>query len=777
MKETSIPVEGLHGTVEILVDTWGVPHLYAENQHDVFLAQGYNAARERLFQIDLWRRKGLGRLSEAFGPAFAEQDRAARLFLYRGDMRAEWLAYGSDTKAVTTAFVEGINAFIRQCLVDHSQLPPEFPALGYLPELWDPKDIPRIRSHGLFHNVEQEVARALTLRDLGPEAEDLRRVRDPQVPLTVPDGLDLNVISDEILRVYRLATGSVVLGAPEAVPSADRSPEGSNNWVVGSSRTRSGRPLLANDPHRAVTLPALRYVSHLSAPGLDVIGGGEPVLPGISIGHNGHIAFGLTIFAIDQEDLYVYRTNPDNPLEYWYKGGWERMSVVCETVTAKGTDPIDVELRFTRHGPVIHEQAGTAFAVCAAWLEPGMAPYLGSMEYMKAKDAGEFNTAMNRWGAPGENQVYAEPGGTIGWRPGGLIPIRRNWDGLLPVPGDGRYEWDGFYDNDVLPLVNAPGADWVASANEFNLPDDFDEDVTVGYDWYAPYRAQRIDEVLTKARDWTVSDCLRLQADHMSLPSRVLAPIIADLGVASPLAAEARDLLLSWDGIETADSPAPAVFETWFRNHLRPALLDAALETVLDPALVADAVARLTPLELYSGDPRVTLAIVADPEKHLGTRGAKRLKVLAEASFAAAVEELERRLGPDVAAWRWGDLHFVLLEHPARSLLPPDFPGTVLGPLPRSGGGDTVASTAFNPDFRQASGASFRVVVDVGDWDASVFVNAPGQSGTPDSEHFADHFDHWDSPDAYPLLYSRSAVEAAAAERMWLVPPTSSGDA
>lgn len=228
--------------------------------------------------------------------------------LHRGDMHAEWLAYGSDTKRAATAFVEGINAFVELTRSNPDLLPVEFRELGYEPALWDPEDVARIRSHGLFYNLREEVARAQTVRDFGAEVEDLRRTREPARDLHVPEGLDLTMIPDDVLAVYDLATTPPAFGPldPEAAQGKVL-PEGSNNWVLAGQRTASGRPLLANDPHRAAAaLPGLRYLSHLSAPGFDVIGGGEPGLPGISIGHNGQIAFGLTIFAIDQEDLYVY---------------------------------------------------------------------------------------------------------------------------------------------------------------------------------------------------------------------------------------------------------------------------------------------------------------------------------------------------------------------------------------------------------------------------------------------------------------------------------------
>ena len=516
---------GLAAPVQIIVDRFGVAHIRAGCADDVFRAQGWNAARDRLWQLDFWRRRGLGLLAEVFGEELVERDRAARLFTYRGDMRAEWLAYGSDTKRVATAFTEGVNAWIDLTEREPDLLAVEFREVGYRPARWEPADLARIRSHGLSFNVEQEVARARTLHEFGAGVEDLRRVREPPVDLEVPEGLELGSIPDEVLRVYRLAKDPPLLHGP----GDPASPEGSNNWVVAGSRTATGRPLLANDPHRALSLPSLRYLVHLTAPGLDVIGGGEPALPGISIGHNGHIAFGLTVFAVDQEDLYVYETQPGRPREYRYADRYEPMRVVREAITVQGRPPVEVELLFSRHGPVVHEDAerGLAYAVRAAWLEPGTAPYLGSMDYMRARDWDGFLAAMNRWGAPGENQLYADPAGRIAWKPGGLVPRRPNWDGLLPVPGDGRYEWSGFADADELPVEVDPERGFIATANEMNLPEGHpSRHIPVGFEWSAPTRVGRIREVLGQTDAMSVADCVDLQNDVLS-PARPPPPASA----------------------------------------------------------------------------------------------------------------------------------------------------------------------------------------------------------------------------------------------------------
>ncbi|MGC0239470.1 penicillin acylase family protein [Arthrobacter sp. SD76] len=281
-------------------------------------------------------------------------------------MRAEWLAYGNETRGIVEAFTAGINAWIEMTVADPTRLSPEFHLLGYLPEPWEASDVTRIRSHGLYANLEQEVARAMTIRDFGPEVEGLRRDLSPAADITVPDGLNLDLIHEDILAVYRLATGPVGPGSFQ--PPA---PEGSNNWVISGKRTSTGRPLLANDPHRAMTTPSLRQLVHLKCPDFDVIGAGEPQLPGVSIGHNGSVAFGLTIWNADQEDLYVYELHPEDPTLYRYNDAWVRTERIVEVIQVRDSDPVEVELEFTRHGPVIYvdRDRGAAFGVRAAWLE------------------------------------------------------------------------------------------------------------------------------------------------------------------------------------------------------------------------------------------------------------------------------------------------------------------------------------------------------------------------------------------------------------------------
>lgn len=767
MPNFTYPVAGLRAPVDILVDTWGVPHIFAAGTDDLYLAQGFNVARERLFQMDLWRRRGLGLLSEVLGSQYLEQDRARRLFLYRGNLDEEWNSYGPAAKQAVTAFTVGINSYVGLCEQGNVAVPEEFTLLDYAPSLWRPEDIVRVRGHGLYHNVEQEVARWRTLARYGRAVEDLRCVHEPRSALKIPQELRGREVPADLLRDYQMATGPVTPPAEKPGPSDG---QGSNNWVVAGHRTTSGRPILANDPHRSLNLPSLRYLAHLHAPGINVIGGGEPMLPGVSIGHNGVAAFGLTVFPADQEDLYVYEMDHG---AYQYRDEWESVEEVVEEIPVRDGAAVPVKLRFTRHGPVIYEDVDqrVMFAVRAAWLEPGMAPYLGSLRYMNAKSWDEFLEALRPFGGPAENYVYADTNGDIGWVPAGRLPTRPNWDGCLPVPGDGAFEWGESTSLSELTKERNPARGWLASANEFNLHhlSDF-EAAHVTRDWYAPSRYERIASALEKNYNHSVDDSLRLQTDYLS--EAAMEVLARTLESVSPRhrESEALKILSKWDGVLSPDSTGAALYEVWYRRHFRPALLRPVLERLVPASALEGALGAVLPSEHVSADSRVLLRILRDLPNYLGCEGRKSLSELVVSSVDSAVQELASRLGRDPSAWRWGDLHraeFVASLRPVYAH-PPAW--TSVGPIARGGSGDTVGQAAYTSDFRQSSGATFRVVIDVGSWDDSLAMNAPGQSGRPTSPHHHDLAEGWGRDGAFPLLYSRERIEAAVSESFSLVP-------
>lgn len=776
-RQTKTDVAGLNAPARILIDVWGIPHIYAGNEHDLFFLQGFNAARDRLWQIDLWRKRGLGLLAKDFGPAYAEQDKALRLFLYRGDMNAEWAAYGPKAKTYADAFVAGINAYVADVRAGKRPLPIEFRIAGTMPDPWTADDVVRIRSHGLTRNVASEVKRSLVACAAGLDADRFRVKLEPAWTTKIPDGLDPCSVPKAVLAPYELATRPVAFAAPKDQKAAlahdpdkflteadqQRDTIGSNNWVIAASRTATGRPILANDPHREHSVPSLRYIVGLNAPGISVIGAGEPALPGISIGHNGTIAFGLTIFNVDQEDLYVYELNPQNPNQYRYGNGWEDMRIVHETEQVKGEGNRELELKFTRHGPVIFVDDANkrAFAVRSIWFEPGTSAYFGSADYMTAKDWNGFLGAMRRWGAPSENQVYADTKGNIGWVAAGKTPRRLGYDGLMPVPGDGRYEWQGFLSLDELPKAYQPKQGFLATANQMNLPADYPvAERKVGFEWADSARWQRINEVLAANTKVTLADAMDLQNDDTAMLGRRLVKLLQPLTSDDAHVKQGLDLLKPWDARDAADSAAAAVFEVWIANHLGPVLLKTTAPKAAD--LIAPEASSISAL----------VAAVESPDASFGADPAAARDRILRDSLGAAVADVASKLGPDPSTWRWGRLHVAKFDH---ALMPLADKATAaqlsVGPLAYGGAGNVPrAATYRRTDYRLLSGASFRMVLDVGNWDASRTINTPGQSGDPFSGHYRDLAPLWATGQYVPLLYSLSAVEAATAEAITLTP-------
>jgi penicillin amidase len=763
-------VDGLRAPARILIDHWGVAHIYAGSQRDAFFLQGYNAARDRLWQIDLWRKRGLGLLSASFGPDYVAQDRAARLFLYRGDMKAEWASYAPGAQAETEAFVAGINAYVAEVRAGAKPLPVEFKLTGSLPDPWQTDDVVRIRSHALVANVLSEVARAQVACAAGLSADALRKRLEPPHKIKIPEGLDPCVVPADVLSTYVLGTEPVAF-APATMKVAALSPdqmatnaanEGSNNWVVSGARTATGRPLVANDPHRQVGVPSLRYIVQLDAPGLSIIGAGEPALPGISLGHNEDAAFGLTIFGVDQEDLYVYDLNPADPNQYRYRGGWEPIRIVTETIPVKGEAPREIKLKFTRHGPVIDEDPGHghAFAIRSVWQAPGTAGYMQASWLTHAKTWADLEIAHDHWGTPPENLVWGDKTGAIGWVGAALAPVRPNWDGLMPVPGDGRYEWQGFMKAADLPRVKNPAKGWIATANEMNLPQGYpDEARHVSFEWNDRARIDRIDEVLAANAKVSVADSMALQTDSHNAMSRRLTALLAPLNSEESQMAKALSLLKAWDHNETTDSVATTIYEVWSVKHLGRAVVHAETPAAAWPLIGA-------------GSLDAIILALEHPDAALGPDPAAARDRILLASLKDALGELNQRLGPDMSAWAWGNLHKARFVPAIATLADPALAGRMtLGPQPIPGGAFTPKAAGYDPKtFEVTHGASVRLVMDVGAWDNSMMVNTPGESLDPASPHYGDLFPLWARGDYVPMLFSKKAVEGATERVIDLTP-------
>lgn len=786
-KEPSLSINGLQAPVEILKDAWGVSHIYADNEHDLFFAQGYNAARDRLFQLEMWRRQATGSLAEIMGERMLDHDIGARLMRFRGDLQQELRHYHPRGDQIIPAFVAGINAYIDEVLSDTSRLPLEFRLMGLQPQHWT-ADIVISRHQGLVGNSLEELnlARALSRTDR-KTIKDLIWFHPGEPKLRFDEAIETDLLHDDILRLYSAARSPVSFLPQDidpqhrATPAASRASLsqqlneqlasqhtevlgrnhdiGSNNWVVSGALSESGYPIMANDPHRRVGAPALRYFVHLHGPGWNIVGGGEPSLPGISIGHNGFGAWGLTVFQVDSEDLYVYETHPDDPHQYRYQGHWETMRVEHTDIAVRGGDTRTVELKFTRHGPVVHERPDrqAAFALRLAWLDIGAAPYLAGLRMSQAQSFAEFREAASYSRIPGENFVWADRDGNIGYQAVGVAPLRANWDGLLPVPGDGRYEWDGYLP--VLDLPNAanpPQGFWNTS-NENLVPAHYPFRNAVGWTWADPYRSHRVREVLASGQRFSLQDMAQLQNDSLSIPARTLVPLLLGRPQDSSTLEQARQHLLSWDHHMAVESVGAGIYMAWERE------LRARVSALYVPDAAKDHVGLLqmkpTVDRLLSPDGRFG----ADPT-------AARNRLLIDA-LAAAVDSLTKRFGKDMANWQYGQAAYkhVLLRHPMSTAVNSALRARLdVGPAPRHGYSYSVSNTAYGDN--QTSGGSFRMIVDTEDFDRTLASSTPGQSGDPDSPFYDNLFKEWIDNRYFPLFYSRDRIESVTAERLQLLP-------
>ena len=731
--EGETELAGLRDEVEVLRDRWGVPHIYAHNTDDLFFAQGYIAAQDRLWQLDMWRRWLEGRTAEISGPERFEADRMMRLLSWRGGLSEEELgSYHPETERILEAFVGGINAFIEDSA---DNLPVEFKLTGLRPERWT-LATPTLRStlSGVGGNIASDLRLAQRVASMGPEEANRRANPDPFYELVVPDGFDPAIITDEVLRAFStragrgftvellpeyrqpetIANGSPIVNTMLAglqwsppMPPEHRDEIGSNNWVVAGNLSASGLPMLANDPHRQVTNPSLRYLAHLEAPGWSVIGAGEPALPGIAIGHNQHVAWGLTIVGTDQTDVFVEQLDPDDPSRVLYRGKFEPLRVERETIAVKGEAAREVNFEFSRNGPIVYKDIdrGVAYAVRSFAQEPGTAPYLGSLRADQVSDCIEFLDAMSAWKHPSENMICGDVEGNISWRAAALTPNRTGptpWYGRLPVPGTGEYGWDGFRDD--LPEELNPERGWIATANHNIQPPGFHPPIM--FKTAQPSaRYERIAEVLSTGGSsdgrFTIEDFQRLQLDAFSAAGADAVSFFEGWISEDPDIEWARQQIAGWDGIFDRSSTGAALYLTWRRN--------VAVTARMEGTVVEDGLRR-------------TLAVMSELES-------------------------------DRSQWRWGRLNIATFGHPLLTVYDQIS-------VEKSGGAGTVYS----------NGATFREIFDMADWEKGISTTSPGQSGQPGSLHYGDLIESWAGGDYFPLAYARTAVEEVAVHRLVLKP-------
>jgi penicillin amidase len=767
-------VGGLTDSVEILRDEWGINHIYANNQKDLFFAQGYAAAQDRLFQFEIWRRQSTGTVAEILGPDELARDIGTRLFQFRGDITTELNHYHPEGKEIIESYVQGVNSYIKEILKTPEQLPLPFKMLGISPQLWTP-EVVISRHQGLLGNIGQElqIGRAVAL--IGAEKVKELLWFHPQDPeINLDKEIDKAILFEDILAPY-FAYRKTVRFKEEHLKESFRKKEsmaflnlyndlsedsldlGSNNWVVAGNKTADGNTYMANDPHRTIAVPSLRYMAHLVAPGWNVIGGGEPEIPGISIGHNEFGAWGLTVFRTDGEDLYQYEINPKNALQYKHNGVWKDFTVIEEIIPVKGGAPEKVSLYYSHHGPVTYrnEQKNIAYAVRCAWLEPGGSPYLASLRMDQAQTWEQFQEACTYSNIPGENMIWADKKGNIGWQAVGIAPIRSNHSGLVPVPANGKYEW-----NDYLPIIQKPNAlnpekGFIATANQNVTPKDYSYWNAIGYSWSDPYRGDRVNEVLEKNNALNMNDMKALQVDVTSLPARTLVPMLKKLSFEG-FEAEQKNRLLNWDFQLNASSIEAAIYVSW-ENEIKKEAYNSFMPEKIKPYVTS---LQLKPIIDWIENPKTSFF-----------ESVKIRDAFLKETFLASIVNLKEKLGSDPKKWNYGQAKFKhsLMEH-ALGSIGNEAAGSKLnlGPLPRGGNAYTPGSTGGND--RQSSGASFRMIVNTGDWDATVGTNAPGQSGNPESPFYNNLFKDWAEDRYFPVLYTKEKIESVTYKRTLLIP-------
>jgi penicillin amidase len=762
--EGELTAPGLGGPVEILRDRWGVPHIYASNMHDLYFAQGYVVGAERGFQIELLARLATGRLSELFGELAVPVDRFVRTVGWNRAARKIAAGYDDLSREMSGALNEGL----RFALESAPAPPLECQVLEVDP--WIPADETEAAEVGAAFSVfmswslsrgwDNDLLRAELGARLGPEAVAMLFPDVPVDPPPVRPGGDGHAA--------RLA----LLDQAVLPPSG----QGSNNWVVAGRRSVTGKPLLANDPHLAVACPSLWFQCHLSAPGIDVVGVALPVGGGVIIGHNDRIAWGFTNTEGDVQDLYLEHLSEDGT-RYQVNGSWEPVTVHREEIAVRGRqEPEVLEVRETRHGPILDSyligiaepavvEGGIRQPYALRWvgLDHGVQP--STVHRMDtARDWNEFRAALEGWACPGQNVVYADVDGNIGYQLTGLYPVRRRGDGTLPVPGwTDEHEWDGWIPFDQLPRVFNPDEGYVATANA--RPYDEGYPHNIGHEFLPPFRARRIVQLLTARERHSRESFAEMQRDTVSLPAAMIVPFLLEVEPYDDRQKEAISLLAEWDHDLSADSAAAALYQAWCVHLSR---------TVLLPLLGEELFTHFYGRRQWTTGfhYQVLPNLLAYPAaRWFGTDGIEARDRALRQALDTALDELTERLGDEMASWRWGELHRARFA--GRLAVIPDLADLfTAGEVEVGGDEQTINQGLFEPEwsYEVVVAPSWRQILDVSDWDASVGTHAPGQSGHPASPHFRDLVDLWARGEHHPLPFSRGAVEAAAHTTLRLLP-------
>ena len=771
-------VKGVSKNIKVIRDKWGVNHIYAKNEQDLFFAQGYCAAKDRLFQFEIWRRQATGTISEIFGTRELKRDLGTRLFKFRGDIKKELNHYHPRGQQIIQAYVNGVNAYISEVNQHPDLLPIEFKLLNIQPQKWT-TEVVISRHQGLLGNSTQELNIGRAVAKVGDKKVKEIMWFHPQDPnIKLDTAIDGSLLNENILSLYNAYRTEIEFTKNDLAEVdeddvmlyknkekkfehylSDQEMEGSNNWIVSGKKSASGFPMLANDPHRKIALPSLRYIVHLNAPGWNVIGGGEPTIPGVSIGHNEYGAWGLTIYETDGEDIYVYNLNPQNHEQYWYQGAWKNMQTIQDTIAIKNEKSQIVQLQYSIHGPVMYIDSvhHKAYAMKCAWMEPGGAPYLASLRIDQAKDWESFRDACSYSHIPGENMIWADKKGNAGWQAVGIIPIRKNFSGYVPVPGDGRYEWQGYLPIKERPHLLNPKKGFFATANNNVTPNNYNRWDAVGFTWSDDFRADRINAVLNQKEKITLKDMAALQTDYYSLPATKIVPLVNNLQLANSQMKLMQDKYLkSWNYNLNKESVAAGFY----------VMLEKEIMNEANKLFVPENIKGLISLQLSK-----VIEHIQNPASYFSSPSTAQRDLFLKKCFEQAFKKMTDKFSSlskdsiNFNNWKYGQANYkhILFEHPLAHLVDLKTRQKLnLGPLPRGGNGYTVGSTGSAEN--QSSGASFRILMDTKDWDHTLIINTPGQSGDSNSPFYGNLFPIWANDGYFPALFSQQKIKKAGIE-------------
>ena len=752
----TIKIEGLKAPVEVYRDRWGVPHLYAQNFQDLFFAQGYVTAQDRLWQMEFNRRVGSGTLSEVLGEATLENDRFIRTMGWRRVAEEEAANLDEETRTILEAYAAGVNAFI-----DKASLPPEFLILGFRPDPWTPTDSiawGKVMAWDLGGNWEAELLRASLIEKLGEEkANQLAPPYPADAPLIIPS----EALGHQISGIDHLLKQARQLRKLLGVQGAGL---GSNNWVIDGQKSATGMPLLANDMHLGIQMPSIWYEVHLVGGGFNVEGYSFPGVPGVIVGHNEDIAWAVTNVGPDVQDLYIEKVNPANPDQYEYQGQWLDMEIIEEMIEVKGRDPVVESVRLTHHGPIVTPVVeGVMETLAFRWtaLEPNQI-FKSIIMLNRAKNWDEFREALRFWAVPSQNFVYADRQGNIGYQMPGWIPIRAKGEGLVPVPGwTGEYEWEGYIPFEELPHVFNPPTHYIVTANNRVIGDEYP--YFISHAW-SVYRAQRLTRLLEGLETLSIEEFKRFHADTYSILAEIFMPYLLAIEPEGWLQERAMNQLEGWDLHNEAESTGAGIFQVFYLMLVKNIFADE-LGDLFAGYLEAGTWHPLA-LERMLKEPNNSwFDDVTTPERENGDDIVRR-------SFAEACDLLGRRFGDVPHEWAWGRLHTVTFEHPLGAVKPLNLIFN-RGPIPARGSGFTVNAAGFDYSafaeglkpaeigevFAVQSGVSQRLIVDLSDFSNSLTIHTTGQVGIPLHKHYGDMIPSWQEVKYHPLLWEKGEIE------------------